>query len=175
MTVVALKTRYLSKPSVSRGRPKSVKIFGPTQEMLRKRANCGLQDNKVSSDMVSTLYSLKKISDQEYEAAKFYEELSYMALGFMGCATSRRSSLLLNLSNISSNQKVISKSNQKVIKKWLRVRSILMNYSKQVDNTLYEALVQNRMEQSMRNLSLFKEGLNVLFEYCSKQRMKTSI
>ncbi len=178
MSNLALKRNYVSKLSSIRGRPKSSKVWvGPTQETLKKKLDFGLQDVSMPTTTLSSLYELCKISDQEYEAAKFYEELAYKALGYMGCAQKRRSSLMVDLSNAGTGQHVITRSNQKEIKKWLRVRSILMNYSKKVDQVLYEILVQNRMEKTAKRdiIEKFKDGLNVLYEYCSKEKIKSPI
>ncbi|QEK38373.1 hypothetical protein [Candidatus Cytomitobacter primus] len=174
MSVAVLKKRYLSRSAIPRGRPKISKVHvGPTHEIIKKKLEFGLQDTNMPINLLSSMYSLKKINQEEYEAARFYEELSYKALGLMDCSGRKTSSLMVNLSNAGTNHKTFTKDNQKLLKRWLRVRAILFNTSKEIDEVIYNVLVKNK-PIGFNYINTFKEGLNIIYDYCSKSKIKQS-
>ncbi|QEK37870.1 hypothetical protein FZC35_00525 [Candidatus Cytomitobacter indipagum] len=170
MGLAVAKKRYVSRPVAVRGRPaKPPCSFGPTYEIIKRKEEFGLNDFNMPISMLSSMYSLKKISEEEYEAAKFYEELAYKAIGTTDCASRKTSSLLSTLSNESKGKKEFSKNHQKIWKKWIRIRAILMESSKEIDKIIYQVLVKNKPANHMQ-INLFKNGLAIIYDYCSKSK-----
>ena len=166
----SLQRNYLAKSSSGRGRPRSVKHYGPTTQIINKKVAEGIEES-MPMTCLSSFYSMKKLSEQEYEAAKFYEEVSYGAFKKSECSVLKNSSFMANLSNGSSVKTFDRSTNHKDLKKWTRLRSMLTAHSHEVEQIVYNFLIHNKAV-SFHELPKLKTGLALIYNYCSKNHEK---
>ncbi|USO00795.1 MAG: hypothetical protein H6845_00480 [Alphaproteobacteria bacterium] len=163
-----LPKRYLSKLVAVRGRPKAA-VCGPTLNMIEKKVAAGVSDINMPINLLSTYYSLKKISDEEYEAARFYEEIAYNAFKYSDTSPLANSSFMMNISNGSSIKNYNSLKDNKNMKVWMRVRSLLCEFSQEAEQLIFDLLIKNKAPVR-KDFLILKKGLQVIYSYYSSNR-----
>ncbi|QEK39226.1 hypothetical protein [Candidatus Nesciobacter abundans] len=161
---------YVCK-KVQKGRPK--KNITPLSNQVFKPNEASRCENLSTLEFI---YRVGKINKEEYEAGLFYEKLArksiYLTGGpcvanFSSCKLSEKSS-----SNIKTSDNVQS-FEVKILKKWKKIKQILICESNAVEMTVFKVIVENKMRKELlsignKDIKLLKQGLSVIFDYWSK-------
>lgn len=146
-----------------KGRPKS-----------EKKIVCVKKTNE-DTDVIQSLFYLKKITKDQYDAAKLYNALCARYYSSIEAPSYSTSSFEVNPMNGGRTRNASSSHDTIICKHWLNMKTILCKISHECDLVLYKVVIEGKMKYELLNptnltknhLKILHYGLDAVRNYCA--------
>lgn len=144
-----------------------------------QHAECG-QKKSSDADVLLSLFYLKKITEEQNEAARFYQKLCRDYYKSIECPVSISASLVRVENSACRVRTHPTARDQELFTQWLELKSELAKVDPSCEDVVYKVTIENRLKYELLNptnvtrnlLRILQNGLDKIVEYCRRRNIR---